>query len=368
MRRLRVAVDARKLKDFGIGTWLRGLLGAAAARGEHDLVALVAGEDEALLPAGVEAMRCDAPGYSLSELFAVRRALARARCDVFQAPHYVVPLFPPRATVVTVHDLIHLKRPEHATLARRAYATTMVGRALRSARVVLTVSEAARRDLAAFAPRHAAKLRVVPNGVEARFLAGVPEAEVERARARRGLDGPYVLFLGNDKPHKNLDGLLTAFARVVSAGLPHRLVLAGGAPERRGARAAAAAAAGVAQRLVDLGVVPEADVAPLLAGAAALAMPSFLEGFGLPVLEAQAVGTPVVCSDRGGLPEAAGDAALVVSLEDPEALGDGLLRLLADEALAARLSARGRERARAFTWDSAYGKVAAAWRDAPEGA
>lgn len=368
MKRLRVAVDARKLKDFGIGTWLRGLLGAAASRGEHDLAALVAREDAPLLPAGVEAVACEAPGYSLTELVVVRRALGRARCDVFQAPHYVVPLFPPRATVVTVHDLIHLRRPEHASLARRAYATTMVGRALRAARVVVTVSEAARRDLAAFAPRHAAKLRVVPNGVEARFLSGAPGAEVERVRRERGLDGPYVLFLGNDKPHKNLGGLLAAFARVASGGLPHRLVLAGGATQRRESRAAAAAAAGVGDRIVDLGVVPEADVAPLLAGAAALAMPSFLEGFGLPVLEAQAVGTPVVCSDRGGLPEAAGDAALVVSLEEPEALADALRRVLTDTGLAARLSARGRQRAAAFTWEAAYEKVAEAWRDAAGGA
>jgi glycosyltransferase involved in cell wall biosynthesis len=96
-------------------------------------------------------------------------------------------------------------------------------------------------------------------------------------------------------------------------------------------------------------------------------MPSFLEGFGLPVLEAQAVGTPVVCSDRGGLPEAAGDAALLVSLDDPDALGDALFRLLTDRDLADRLSAQGRVRARAFTWDAAFEKVARAWRDAAEG-
>ncbi len=367
MTRLRVALDARKLKDFGIGTYVRGLLGAAAARGEHDLVALVATGDEGSLPSGVEAIRCDAPGYSLAELVLVRRALARARCDVFHAPHYVVPLFPPRATVVTVHDLIHLKRPEHGSIVKRTYATTMLGRALRAARVVLTVSEAARRDLADFAPSHAAKVRVVPNGVEDRFLADIPAEEIERVRRAAGLEGPYVLFLGNDKPHKNLEGLFSAFARVAEAGLPHRLVLAGGADERQEARSAAAGAAGIAARLVDLGVVPEADVGPLLAGAALLAMPSFLEGFGLPVLEAQAVGTPVVCSDRGGLPEAAGDAALVVRLEDPGALAKALVRVLADPGLAERLSARGREHARSFTWDAAYREVSAAWRDAAEG-
>ncbi len=367
MTRLRVALDARKLRDFGIGTYVRGLLGAAAARGEHELVAIVKSGDVSLLPEGVEAIPCDAAGYSLAELVAVRRALSRAGCDVFHAPHYVVPLLPPRATVVTIHDLIHLKRPEHGTLAKRLYATTMLRRALRAARVVLTVSEAVRGDLAAFAPEHAGKVRAVPNGVERRFLDPVPGEDIARVRLASGLDGPYVLFLGNDKPHKNLDGLIAAFGRVGRAGLSHRLVLAGGAPERREARLAAARAAGIADRLVDLGVLPDADVVPLLAGASALAMPSFLEGFGLPVLEAQAVGTPVVCSDRGGLPEAAGDAALLASPDDPDAFGDALVRLLTDADLAARLSARGRERARAFTWDAAFAQVAVAWRDAAEG-
>lgn len=367
MRRLRVALDARKLRDFGIGTYVRGLLGAAAAAGGHDLVALVRPGDEGLLPPGVDAVRCDAAEYGPLEPLSVRRALARASFDVFHAPHYVLPLFPPRATVVTVHDLIHLKRPEHATPAKRLYAATMLRRALRRARVVLTVSESVRRDLAAFAPDDAAKVRPVPNGVEPRFLAPVPEVEIERVRRAAGLGDPYVLFLGNDKPHKNLDGLLAAFA-AAAAGLPHRLVLAGGAAVRAPERRAAAERAGLADRVVDLGVVPEGDVPPLLAGASALAMPSFLEGFGLPVLEAQAVGAPVVCSDRGGLPEAAGDAALVVPLEEPGALAAALRRVLCDAALAAGLSARGRERARAFTWEAALGEVARAWRDAAEAA
>jgi glycosyltransferase involved in cell wall biosynthesis len=367
VKRLRVAVDARKLRDFGIGTYVRGLLGAAAAAGGHDLVAIVRPGDEPLLPPGVEAVPCDAAGYTLSELLSVRRALGRARCDVFHAPHYVVPLFPPRSTVVTIHDLIHLRRPEHGTLARRLYATTMLRRALRTARVVLTVSESVRRDLAAFAPEHAGKVRAIPNGVDARFLAAPSTAERERVRRAARLDGPYVLFLGNDKPHKNLPGLFDSFSLLVEGGLPHRLVLAGGAEERRADRRASAEAAGLGDRLVDLGIVDDADVVPLLAGASALAMPSFLEGFGLPVLEAQAVGTPVVCSDRGGLPEAAGDAALLARPDDPVAFADGLRRVLTDPGLAARLAARGRERARTFTWEAALEKVSAAWRDAAEG-
>ena len=186
----------------------------------------------------------------------------------------------------------------------------------------------------------------------AALMAGIPESVTAATINRVCISG--------------MEATVSGMA-MIQAGMAD-VVLAGGAEERRAARRQAAEAAGVGHRLLDLGVVAEEDVVPLLAGASALAMPSFLEGFGLPVLEAQAVGTPVVCADRGGLPEAAGDAALFASPEDPAALADALRRVLTDPVLAARLSARGRERARAFTWEASFEKVAAAWRDAAEGA
>ncbi len=366
MRLLAVTMDARKARDFGIGSYVRGLLGALARRGDLSLTAFVRSGDEALLPAGVSAVPCDARDYSLVEPLAVRRALSAAPRGVFHAPHYVVPLFPPAATVVTVHDLIHLLRPEHASPLRRAYARTMIRRALGAARIVLTVSEAVRRDLVAFFPSAARKIRVVPNGVDGRFLSSPTADERRSLRSSRALSFPYVLFLGNDKPHKNLPGLLRAWARLAAEVRgERRLVLAGGAPQRAGVRQALAREAGLPDgAVVDLGIVADAEVAPLLAEAEALVLPSFAEGFGLPVLEAEAVGTPVVCSDRGGLPEAAGDGALLVDPEDDGALSGAIARLLADGALRRTLGERGRRRAAAFTWDAAAEAVAKAYRDA----
>jgi len=357
-----VLLDARKARDFGIGRTIVGLLRGLAAE-PFSLAALVRAGDEGLLPAGAAAVRCDAASYGPMELVAVKRAIRAVAPDLFHAPHYVLPFSPPRATVVTIHDLMHLTRPEHGTPARRGYAHVMLRRAVRSAARILTPSEATRRELAAFDSRAAAKTVVVPNGVDALFLSPPPEAERARVRSAYGLRAGYVLFAGNDKPHKNLDGLLAAFARPGPREDGLELVLAGGAPARSAARLEAIAKHGLLPRVHDLGIVPDEDLAPLMAEARALALPSLAEGFGLPVIEAQALGTPVVCSDRGALPEVAGGAALVVDPEDTDALAEAIRRAAGDEALRSELTARGRVNAARFSWAEAARRTAAVYRE-----
>jgi len=351
--RPRLLLDARKARDYGIGRYILGLLGALARRGDLDLVAVVRRADRALLPTAVSPEFCDAAHYSVSEPMAVRAAIGRVRPDIFHAPHYVLPFFPPAATVVTVHDLMHLSRPEHASPAKRAYARWMLGRVVRRAARIIVVSRATAGELAAFDGRSAAKTVVIPDGVGERFLAAIPAGERSRVRGAHGLgEAPYILFLGNDKPHKNLSGLLDAFSHVRRRGLPHGLVLAGGSPGPAAARRREAIAVrGLSDAVRDLGVVPDGDVPPLVAEATALVLPSFSEGFGIPVLEAQAAGTPVICSDRGGLPEAAGGAALFIDPDRPESITEALERLLRDARLRDTLSADGRKHAEGFTWD-----------------
>jgi glycosyltransferase involved in cell wall biosynthesis len=351
-RRRRVLLDARKARDFGIGTYIRGLLGGLARQDRWDLTALVFSGEEALLPPGVAARVCAARHYSLGELVAVRRAISAAKPDLFHAPHYVVPFFPPRTTVVTIHDLMHLTRPEHATPAKRAYARWMMGRALRLAAKVIAGSEATKREILAFGPSRGLEVEVIPYGVRQEFF----ECEEKRV-SMRGLaearspvlpfEAPYLLFLGNDKPHKNLDGLLAAFARLRASFPSLSLVLAGVAPGRIHAEGVHA-----------LGFVPEADVPPLLAGARALVLPSFAEGFGLPVLEAQAAGTPVACSDLPALREAAGDAAVFFDPADVGSILAGLEKILKDDELRKILRKSGRERAAQFTWARAAERTA----------
>jgi glycosyltransferase involved in cell wall biosynthesis len=376
-RRRLILVDARKARDFGIGTYIRGLLAGLAALDRYDLHALVLPGDEALLAAGVRVRLCAARHYSLGELVAVRREISGLEPDLFHAPHYVVPFFPPRATVVTIHDLMHLTRPEHATLAKRTYARWMVGRALRLSARVIAVSEDTKKKILAFGPAQGGKVSVIPNGVEERFFLEGEEKTLTRGTVLADRPPPlpfkesssessseslfkeslssspsYLLFLGNDKPHKNLDGLLAAWPLVRAAHPGLSLLLAGVGPGRtlpEGART--------------LGFVPDSEVPRLVAGARALVQPSFAEGFGLPVIEAQAAGTPVACSDIPALREAAGDAAAFFDPHDIASMVKALNTLLGDEEKKDFLRRVGRGRVAGFTWTAVAERTAAVYED-----
>lgn len=304
---MRVGIDARKIADFGIGTYIRGLLTALIDLGDIEYVAFAPAD--ASLPRGVEHVVVDAPHYSVRELFMVGRAADGARLDVFHAPHYVVP-FTRVPVVVTIHDLIHLHRRNPL---QRMYAKTMIGRAIRTSRRVMTVSESVARELACDAV-------VTPNGIDEVF--GVEGS---------GVRGDYFLFVGNDKPHKNVSALMEAFARVPDA----KLVLVGATFERYRDRADVR------------GFVSTSELVSLYQRAIALVMPSIEEGFGLPAAEAMACGTPVITSHAAALIEITGDAALHV---DDSSLADAMLRVARDESLRASMIAKGLERARFFTW------------------
>jgi len=334
---MRVGIDARKIADYGIGTYIRGLLGALAS-GEDEIVAFA--PRDAKIPDGIEHVVVDAPHYSVSEIFAVGRAADRAQLDLFHAPHYVVPRTRV-PVVVTIHDLIQIHRPPRNPLAP-LYARLMIGRAIRIGRRVLTVSEAVKRELATTFLCSPQKIAVTPNGIDARFFAAGPAAT-----------GRYFLFAGNDKPHKNVEVLVDAFARVHERMRDVQLVLCGADFSRFAAHDGVIAA----------GFVGDDELAALDRGAIALVMPSREEGFGLPAAEAMACGTAVITSRAAALVEITGDAALHVD-DNARDLADAMLRVASDEALRASLAARGRERARSMTWMRCAELTRVAWRDA----
>jgi glycosyltransferase involved in cell wall biosynthesis len=319
---MRIGIDARKIADFGIGTYVRGLLGGLVALGTGDEYIAFAPAGTAI-PNGIGHVAVDAPHYSIRELVTLGRAADRARLDVFHAPHYVVP-FTRVPLVVTIHDLIHLHQPMRNPLAP-LYARAMLRRAVRRARCVLTVSEAVKVQLEA--ELGATNVIVTPNGVT------MPPAMNDGS-------ADFFLYVGNDKPHKNVDALVAAFTRV-RAELPDaRLVLAGGAFERFRGRG------GIDAR----GFVGDDELASLYRSAIALVMPSLEEGFGLPAAEAMAHGTAAITSNAPALVEVTGDAALHVDARDVLALRDAMLRVARDGELRARLGANGIVRARDFTW------------------
>lgn len=324
---MRVGIDARKIADFGIGTYIRGLLGALdSIGGDEEYVVFAPESSRDLVPRRFEFRSTDAPHYSIREHVIVGRAVAVAKVDVMHFPHYVVA--PVRGPVVaTIHDLIHLHQPQRNLLAP-IYARLMLGRAMRRCARILTVSDAVRDDLIATFPDLGEKIVVTPNGVDP-FPADVAREP-----------GRYFLFVGNDKAHKNVATLLEAMSIIRRTRPEVRLRLTGGSFERYADR----------DGVERTGFVSRERLASLYRGAIALVLPSVEEGFGLPALEAMSCRTAVITSKAPALVEVTGDAALHVEATSPSELAAAMLRVADDPALAAELGRRGVARAAQFTW------------------
>ena len=287
---------------------------------------------------------------------------ARRRLDVVHGLANIAPLVAPRvATVVTVLDLIWIRFPQ--TLDRRATAgmkLTTPPSARRATRVI-AISEAAKRDLVATLGLAAERIDVTPLGFRLdERVAAEPEAAL-RGRYELG-DAPFVLSVAQKREHKNLAGLIRALAL-----LPDRrvmLVLPGSpTPHERELRALAVDL-GVGDRVRFPGWITEAELEGLYAAAEVFVLPSFEEGFGLPILEAMGRDVPVACSDVSSLPEVAGDAAELFDPADPASIAAAVARLLAEPARREELVERGRRRLGTFTWERTADATLATYRRA----
>lgn len=283
--------------------------------------------------------------------------LARLGTDVYHGPAVFLPLVKlGYRSVVTIHDLVSFLFP--ATVPRKyaLYMRLMTRLSVRSADRIIAVSGATKQDLVRVLGVADGKVVVIHEAVGPEFaVASAPDA-VERTVRRYGIRPPYCLFVGNLEPRKNLARLIEAFAllraRGPFAGRAPQLVLAGTRGWLYSGIFRAVEAHGLADEIVFTGYVPPADLPHLYAGAACFIFPSLYEGFGLPVLEAMAAGTPVVAARVGAIPEVVGDAALLVDASRPAEIAEAVAAVLADGALRDRLVARGRARACAFTWEA----------------
>jgi glycosyltransferase involved in cell wall biosynthesis len=275
--------------------------------------------------------------------------------DLFHSPDFTLP--PVRRgtrTLLTVHDLSFIRDPESATPVLRHYLNAVVPRSVARADHVLADSQATRADLVELYRTPAEKISVLYSGVHESFRPVTDPATLAAVRARYGLgDAPFVLAVGTLQPRKNYVRLIQAFAAIsnlqpLTSNL--HLVIAGGKGWRYDAIFAEVEKLGLRDRVLFPGFVADADLPALYSAARVLAYPSIYEGFGLPMLEAMACGTPVVTSTASCMPEVAGDAALLVPPTDVDALAAALDRALTDEALRADLIAKGRARARQFSW------------------
>jgi glycosyltransferase involved in cell wall biosynthesis len=360
---MRIAIDARKLHDFGIGTYIRNLLqGLARIDGRTEYIVLSRPDDVPMvteLGGNFRAVAETARPYSIAEQVRVPISLLREKAQLVHEPHYVLPVATRCRAVVTIHDCIHLMFPQYLP-GRLAYvyARAAMWRAATKADRVLTVSEASKRDILRFFDIPAEKVTVIYNAIDQRFL-GPPDAErMELARQRFQLDHPFVLYVGNIKPHKNLERLLDAFARVRAGGLDDlRLVIIGDELSKYPPLRHAVHRHRLEKYVRFFGFQPYDTLAAFYRLARVFAFPSLYEGFGLPPLEAMACGTPVVTSNVSSLPEVAGGAALLVDPHDPASIAGALHRAVTDDVLRAELIAKGLARARQFSWAESVASI-----------
>jgi glycosyltransferase involved in cell wall biosynthesis len=360
---MRIAIDARKLHDFGIGTYIRNVLGGLARLDTHsEYVVLCRPEDADTLNelgpnfrATVETAR----PYSVAEQVSIPLSLARERAHLVHEPHYVLPVATRCRSVVTIHDCIHLMFPEYlpGKLAY-VYARASMWSAVKKADRILTVSEASKRDILHFFDVAPEKVNVIYNAIDERFLGPPDEERMELVRQRYQLDHPFVLYVGNIKPHKNLERLLHAFAHVRADGLEElRLVIIGDELSKYPPLRQAVHRHRLEKYVRFFGFQPYDTLAAFYRLARAFVFPSLYEGFGLPPLEAMACGTPVITSDVSSLPEVAGGAALLVDPRDRLSIADAIYRAVTDDTLRKQLITKGLARAHQFSWRDSVAQI-----------
>ena len=272
--------------------------------------------------------------------------------SLYHATDFVLPPTLPRTkTLLTVHDLSFVRVPESAQPSLKRYLDNVVPRSVRRADHILADSQATKDDLTALYGTPPEKITVLLSGVDARFRRVDDPAAREATRTKYGIPArPYLFAVGTVQPRKNYRRLIQALAQLRAGGRDIGLVIAGGRGWLEDPIYAALRETGMTEFVHFIGFADDADLPALYSGAAVCALPSLYEGFGLPVLEAMACGTPVLTSNVSSLPEVAGDAALIVAPTNLDAITAGLARLLDDAALRERLIALGYAQAARFTW------------------
>jgi glycosyltransferase involved in cell wall biosynthesis len=358
---LRIGIDGRYIEDHfpGIGRYTYNLINRIPeiAR-EADFLVL---HDPRLLNTrydveslarhpNLQLVAVDIPTLSLKEQYRLRSLARGLSLDLLHSPYYIKPYWLPCPSVVTIFDLIPMIYPQ--SLPHRWLTWVFRGSAalaIRRAERVITISESAKGDLVRL-------FRASPDEIAVSYLAAdkrfrpAPEEEVDRVRQKHGLPKRYMLYLGINKPHKNLVFLLRMFSELKTEVT---LVLAGKEDPRYPQAREEAKRLDLGDSVVFLGEVADGDLPMLYNGAELFVFPSLYEGFGLPVLEAMACGAPVVCSNTSSLPEIVGDAAITLDPLDREVWVTALTEVLAKEDLRAELRAKGLKQAARFSWEKA---------------
>jgi glycosyltransferase involved in cell wall biosynthesis len=285
------------------------------------------------------------------------------QADLYHATDFVLPpTLPGTPTLLTVHDLSFVRVPDAASPNLKAYLDSVVPRSVQRATHVLADSQATKEDLIRLYDTSPEKITVLLSGVDSRFKRVENTEALKSVRAKYKIPPrPYVISVGTVQPRKNYPRLIQALARLRAQGHDIGLVIAGGKGWLEDPIHDAIRETNTGDSVHMIGFADDIDLPTLYSAADCLAFPSLYEGFGLPILEAMACGTPVVTSNVSSLPEVAGDAAICIDPHELDVLTDAIGGLLTDARLRASLIERGYARAAAFTWDAAAEQLLAVY-------
>jgi glycosyltransferase involved in cell wall biosynthesis len=368
---VRIAIDARRIRDFGVGTYIRNLVQALAAAGtDHHFHLICSPEDIpqfAHLPSNFETVVYARRDSSRLDHVALPRLINRLRADVTHIPFHRVPLFLDKPYAVTIHDLSSLFYDDASGLLH-AVRGFRLRRGLERAGGIIAVSGATQRDVMNLVPDAAGRIRLIYNAPDPLFLqrrlpdspglTGAQNVSRERHRIleRYQIRYPFLLYAGSIRPQKNIPRLIEAFA-VARSGLENhggyrdlRLIIIGDEISRHPDVRRAVIHSRVEHCVRFLGFIPFETLRIFHELATAFVFPSLYEGFGLPPLEAMASGTPVIASAVSSLPEVVGGAAMLVNPENVFDIARGITEVLLNDSLREELIFKGRKQAASFSW------------------
>jgi|GEM_PF-347761 len=374
MTRHRIGLDTRMLKNSGIGTYLRGLLSGFHALGldkdlalfgpvdSHDPVILSQGQSQAknltrdpsATPQDDALVKFSAPIYSIQEQFQYPSRLRQ--CSLWHAPHYNVPLGKGKTKlVVTIHDIIHwIFRKQFLSPLQTAYAGFMIKKAIASSDQIIAVSHHTKKDLIEHFHAPEQKITVIHEGVHEAYRELSPgelQPAFEKVREKYKVPQDFFLYVGLIKPHKNVLMLMRLFRRLKAEGkIRASLVLIGRKDKTYPSGYEELASLSSGEDIFYLPTIDPHELEVFYNQALALVHPSLYEGFGLTLLEAMCVGTPVLTTNSSSIPEVVGDAALRVDALSETAMGAALIRLDQDKPLRESLRLKGFERVKIFSW------------------
>lgn len=367
---MKIAIDIRRIGDFGVGTYIRNVL-RALGRLDHQNTYILIGPQEKFrdvdpLPPNFEGVALTAPEASLAGYLGFRRILRHERCQLVHIPHLSwIPQALPCPYVITVHDVLeHMSALRNHSGVRRAAHFHLTRRVLQRAARIFAVSNFTKKDVEALFRIPPEKIEVVYNAIDERFRLGhATDADRQFIAERYQVNYPFILYAGRISPHKNVGRIIEAFSALKTelekeAKFPDlKLIIIGDELSRQPELRRTVIRSAVQNDVRFLGFVPIEVLRIFYDTAKVFVFPSLYEGFGLPPLEAMSHGTPVITSNTTSLPEVVGNAAVLVNPENLFEIMRALHRVLIDQALRDKLKQRGYEQAARFSWEASARRV-----------